>query len=364
MAPKIVLDFDRLLKPVSDDAPAGEALRVADRSTYSDIRRIRDLLSKAEKIGEPPEDEDADWDQVFEKSERAIAETSKDLIAASWLIESLIRLHGFAGLRDGLRLVRELTEFFWDSIHPRPDEDGLETTMRPLSGLDGTLIGPLANVPVTEGRSAEPLALWHYCQALELEQKEPDEREQRLADGWVGLDQFEKAVAGSSADFYRDLLEDLSQCQQELQALGTALDEKCGRNDDGYPLAPSTSRIRESLEDAYRTIRGFAKDVLGIEGQDDGSEDSVTEGGGTARSERSAKDVQNREEAFQSLLEIAKFFRRTEPHSPVSYAIEQAVRWGRMSLPDLLGDLISDSTSKENLFRHVGLPQTSNDEDE
>jgi predicted component of type VI protein secretion system len=62
-----------------------------------------------------------------------------------------------------------------------------------------------------------------------------------------------------------------------------------------------------------------------------------------------------REDAFRDLLEIADFFRRTEPHTVVSYALEQIVRWGRMSLPELLAELIPEEPSRKNLFKQVGI---------
>jgi type VI secretion system protein ImpA len=67
--------------------------------------------------------------------------------------------------------------------------------------------------------------------------------------------------------------------------------------------------------------------------------------------------VATREDAFRALLQVADFFRRTEPHSPVSYALEQAVRWGRMPLPELFGELISDEAIRTELFRRIGIPR-------
>jgi type VI secretion system protein ImpA len=55
------------------------------------------------------------------------------------------------------------------------------------------------------------------------------------------------------------------------------------------------------------------------------------------------------------LERIADFFRRTEPHSPVSYALEQVVRWGGMSLPELLKELISEESVRRDLFRRTGI---------
>jgi type VI secretion system protein ImpA len=54
-------------------------------------------------------------------------------------------------------------------------------------------------------------------------------------------------------------------------------------------------------------------------------------------------------------LRAAAFFKRTEPHSPVSYALEQAVHWGRMELPELLGELIADVNVRADLFKRLGI---------
>ena len=39
------------------------------------------------------------------------------------------------------------------------------------------------------------------------------------------------------------------------------------------------------------------------------------------------------EDAFRVLTSVADYFRRTEPHSPISFLLERAVRWGRLPLP-------------------------------
>ena len=67
--------------------------------------------------------------------------------------------------------------------------------------------------------------------------------------------------------------------------------------------------------------------------------------------------VRTREDAFRALLQVAEYFKRTEPHSPVAYALEQAVRWGRMPLPDLLTELIPEPSAREQIFKVVGIRQ-------
>ena len=71
--------------------------------------------------------------------------------------------------------------------------------------------------------------------------------------------------------------------------------------------------------------------------------------------------MQTREEAFRALLQVAEFFKRTEPHSPISYGLEQAVRWGRMPLPDLWAELIPEESARLQLFKLVGIQPPGED---
>ena len=68
--------------------------------------------------------------------------------------------------------------------------------------------------------------------------------------------------------------------------------------------------------------------------------------------------LRGREDACRILLKVADFFRRTEPHNPVSYALEQAVRWAQMPLPELLSELIPDEAPRKGLFKQVGIKPT------
>ena len=374
MASTEVIDLERLLADISEDAPAGEEFRATDATTFYEIKRLRDHSRKAEtqfvaaaeaSPDQPIERLDAEWEKVFELSEEAVAGQSKDLQVTAWMIESMVRLHGFSGLRDGFRLVREMCEKFWDGIHPRPDdEDGAATTVAPLTGLngadaDGPLIWAINRVPVTNGSSEGPFAIWEFFQTHELD-KNPELREQRLQQGWISRQMFEAAAAETSADFFRTLLDDIAQCRQELAELDTTLNEKCGKDDSGFPLAPPTSRIRETLEDAQRTVRGIAKDVLGDEAIDDESEEAAADSDADGTQPAVGKrGIQTREDAFKTLMDVAHFFKKAEPHSPVPYALEQVVRWGKMSLPDLLTELIRDSSSRDDMFRQVGISQSS-----
>ena len=50
-------------------------------------------------------------------------------------------------------------------------------------------------------------------------------------------------------------------------------------------------------------------------------------------------------DAFRALAQVADFFRRTEPHSPVAYLAERAASWGEMPLHVWLRAVIKDPSA-------------------
>ena len=50
-----------------------------------------------------------------------------------------------------------------------------------------------------------------------------------------------------------------------------------------------------------------------------------------------------------------EFFRKTEPQSPLAYTLEEAIRRGRMSWPDLLAELVSDAKVRDSILVQLGI---------
>jgi type VI secretion system protein ImpA len=66
-------------------------------------------------------------------------------------------------------------------------------------------------------------------------------------------------------------------------------------------------------------------------------------------------EIATREDALRLLEEVARWFRRSEPHSPLSYTLEEAVRRGRMTLPDLLQETLADETARNAFLTALGI---------
>lgn len=375
MSSPAVIDFDAILRPISEEKPSGGELRedpalgglffeikdARDSARVAESKRLRESLDDEGEDVAPP-----DWKVVKELAVTILSDHSKDLWIASWLIESLAREHGFAGLRDGFRATREIAEKFWDSIHPFPDEeDGIAWTVSQLAGLngvdgEGALIGPINMIPITpQTRSYPPLSSFDHIEAQTLSNTaDLDLRASRVEKGAVLPEDFTKMISEATPDQFVEILESISEAKDEFSKLTAFLDEKCGKSDEGYEMSPPSSAISKALEETHSRLRGmtshlFAADEVDFESDDAAAVAAVAEGGGGTVS--TSGGIGNREEAFRTLLRVADFFRRTEPHSPVSYSLEQAVRWGKMSLPELMSDLIGDQNALNEMFKRAGI---------
>ena len=176
MASPDVLDFAKLTAPISAEKPTGVDPRsdISPTSLYYQVKGARSTARAAERqTAGTPDAATPDWKPVREIGAKLLTEQAKDLEITTYMIEGLLRLEGFAGLRDGFRLARELVDKFWDGIFPMPDEEGLSTRIAPLSGLngedaEGTLIAPITRVPITDATSVGRFTLAHYNEAKSL----------------------------------------------------------------------------------------------------------------------------------------------------------------------------------------------------
>lgn len=362
MASPLTLDFDRLLAPISEAHPAGIALREDDAGNrlFYEVKGARDLSREAERLALQADVSDKpavpDWPRVRDLATNIIATRSKDLWVVAWLIEAQARLSEFAGIRDGFRLARELVERYWDGIHPRPDEDGVATTVAQLAGLngdevDGTLLLPLRAIKIALDADGQPLSGADYHYAHEAGGTINKDRRADL------IRRFESAARTTPAAFYMQCREDLVECQQEYNQLVSLLEEKCGSGPDGAPLAPQSSKIKGALASTIE----WMDSLFGRESTAPASPVPGAAAAAGAPPAASTGRLNSRDDALRTLLDVAEYFRRNEPHSPISYALEQVVRWGRMSLPALLGELIKNDDSRNDMFRLTGIPKPKTD---
>ncbi len=375
MATGEILDFDALLAPVEGDNPAGVDLRqdVSPQSPYRKIRDARQTAAREERRLKQAEDGSGitpDWRPVLDGVPEVLANKSKDLELVAYLIEALARKHGFAGLRDGFRLTRQLCEQYWDQLYPQPDDEGIASRVVYLSALngedaEGTLLEPINCIPITEARgSDEQFACWHHRQAATLASlSDPEAKARRISQGAITLEILQRAVADTPTEFLRELAQDMADCREEFEKLCGVLDERCGTSEDGYPLAPPASGIRNALENSQSVLKSLAGRRLDPPAEPGDPDDP----GALPPSVRGANGLPGgrlatREDAFHVLMKVADYFEENEPQSFVPSALRQVVRWGRMSASEFYTELIPDDAIRDYLFKMTGIPRTETSE--
>ena len=149
------------------------------------------------------------------------------------------------------------------------------------------------------------------------------------------------------------MLGHLNEAIEVYKAIGLKLDEFCGAYD-----APPTKAIIELLGELETAVTHLSKDLMPI---DESEINEVDDTGAPLEAGQMATNaavtrgaLANREQAFKQMEEIATFFKKTEPHSPISYLLEKAVKWGNLPLAELMRELIPNEESYDHFSLLTG----------
>ena len=216
-----VLDLAKLLAPIPGDNPSGVDLRW--EPLYDQIRNARTV--EKDMLGQASEEE-VNWSEVAQLTMDALAKRSKHLMVGAWLTEALIALYGFAGLRDGMRLLYGLLDQFWDSVYPQPDDGDLEPRAAPLVWLMDADRG--ARLPNRIREIAllpdpEESFSWLYWKsrypAPKGETEDDDAFARRKAEAQAREQRFESAASGANVDQVRVLYDDMQEAKSRIGRL-------------------------------------------------------------------------------------------------------------------------------------------------
>jgi type VI secretion system protein ImpA len=352
MGAPATIDLEALLATIPGDQPAGASVRYAGPfDEIEEARRSDDGLEKGDWV---TAEKKADWNKVRAVASETLATKSKDLQLAAWLLEVLIRQEGYAGLRDGLHLIREMSTRYWDGLHPLI-EDG-DTTVRaaPLDWINTKLTELVRTIPLTQGDGLS-WRRWEESRQVENAGRQSAEAMAALvAEGKITAAQFDEAVAATPRAFYEPLFEDVEQARAEVQAVGEWFDAKLGKE------APSLRDLRQAIIDARDLLEGIVKKKRELEPDYDPNAAAAPDGGQTSAARRASGNLTlepfDRADAFRRLKAVAAFFRQTEPHSPVAYLVERAIRWGEMPLEKWLQEVVKSTDVLGQVRETLGLP--------
>ena len=355
-------DLDAILVPIPGDAPVGIDMRqdYSPTSVYFRLRDARAEARDAERQAESEGGEDAmptHWRTVQSLAVKALKESAKDLEVASWLTEALVRTGGLRGLSTGAAVITGLITNFWDDIFPTPDEDGMETRVGPVAGLagqgyDGTLMQPLRKSTLFRRPDGTPFSLWQYQSTIELSGiTDSTRRSQRIEAGVVPYDDVEKEARMAGAPHWTRQRQEIEGALESWADMTTALDARAA------DASPSTTRVRDLLQMMLEICNKFApSNAASEEPAAPATMETAAPGPmGVAVATGVPGAIAGREQALRQLGEVAAWFKRNEPHSPLAYTLDEAVRRGRMTWPELVEELIPDESTRNALLMSLGI---------
>lgn len=367
MATAPVIDIEALLAPIEGGNPAGKDL--SPTGIFGELNELR-RSDDAENLGDwaPKDIKTANWPKLFKVAVESLTNQSKDLRVAVHLSEALVQLHGLAGLRDGLRLIREMQERYWDNVYPVVDEeDGVEVRAAAIGRIDRLLPMPIRFVKVTKPSLGDvPLthADWDLANYVDnLQAKDQNAYNEAIAEGKPTGEVFRRAVNTTPRTFYEKFVEDLDQASSEVVQLNQLIEERY-RDAEDLPLL---SDVRRSLDGVEHMVSEIEKVVgpLRQTGEDSAQEpDSADEDGssggtGVARARFTGDGVPleplDRADALRRLQAVAGYFRKAEPHSPITYLVERAIAWAGLPLDKWLEEVVKDETVLASIRETLGV---------
>lgn len=359
-----VIDLDALLQPVSDENPSGESLRYS--GLYDEISEARRADVDVNQGEWQTELKVADHRTVVSLAIPALTDKSKDLQIAVWLAEALIKLNGFAGLRDSLKLISGLQENFWETLHPEIDEGDMEGRANAIAWLDTQGATVVRTCAITSGPGYgytdwQDAKRFDFPENLEMldseaQEKYADLKQQAETENRITSDKWKAAVNQTRRSFCEQTNYTIDECWAAFGELNRVIEEKYDRNQ-----MPGLSGLQKALDDVHTQAKKLLERKRAEEPDENDTYDEGSSEAGTANGEGeivsggSGGPVRSRPEALKRLGEIAMFFQRTEPHSPVAYLVQRAVKWGNMPLETWLQDVIKDEAVLFQLRQTLGL---------
>ncbi|MCY9845567.1 ImpA family type VI secretion system protein [Vibrio caribbeanicus] len=372
-----MVNITQLMTPITDESPSGTYLKL-DKATYRALRNSYNAAQSSfrQLIETPDASSDQEllaindnaWAMLQDLTQDALSNKTKDLEILGWFISSqFFTPTPYKNLADAITVLKGFIEDFWQDLHPTlPDnkinsqeassklQEVIQFRLRPLVQLVGESNNSTAFfMPLQITSLIGEINLGDYLRAErhgnmeELKQRATQEFNQatqdnllHLAKVFAGLNDVERLLASKSKDCgiqpinFRFIKDNVS---KSINAIRTLTGKLFGT----WPL-DDDFQIKEIKDNPTAVLNDMSSPSPELPDPSTSIGREVTS---IPTQINTQTQLQNRDQAFQHLRHIADFFRDTEPHSPVSFLLERAIRWGYMSLPELIQEMTAGNST-------------------
>jgi type VI secretion system protein VasJ len=235
------------------------------------------------------------WSDVVDLSRKLLEATSKDMLVATYYTYGLLQQQGYQGLLEGLATIYSMCTVHWENLFPELKR--MRARESALDWLIDRVQNHLENEPPPASTETSVLesAVATVDELTEFLNARFETPNPKLA-------AFSRALAGKAA-------------------------EASGGGGESQEAAPAGDAPAPQ----------HAADT------------------GTGGGNMSSGPITNRKVAFERLKEVADYLRRTEPHSPVAYLVQRAIKWGDMPLENVIAELVKNNDVRKQIMETLGV---------
>jgi len=369
------LDYKQLLEPIEGDNPAGRYLK-GERAQYRALRNTFNAAqSSFRRFVETPdsstdeelfEENQKNWQAVSDACWQTLNEESKDIEIYCWWVMSLaFQNDSINKIATSLATLTPFIETFWPNINPYLPDNKLKSSeiseqaseraeiqLKPLVQLLGESNGSgLLYMPLQMFALVGEINLTKYLSANKA----------------GSLPALKSEAQNAFSSYKADITESIKAFDVAIKSIESLDSWLKSKMTELSLSAISTQFLKTNLSDCLQAIKFLVKDSFQHWPLDPLPETEIVEKPIAEKSMNTDIDetpntevsqqiattnqqavtveateqLMNRDSAFLQLRNIAEYFAESEPHSPVSYLLEKAIRWGYMSLPELMEELVS-----------------------
>lgn len=378
-----MIDSALWLSPLDGENPSGSDLRndarfhEVERLAEPSVKVVYDERNKpSSQVSTPP-----DWREILGKAEE-LRGSGRDLRLLVVVTRALANEEKLGGLAQGLSLIGDTIETYWDTLHPalRPGGAVRDAALRRINALldlqnaqDG-LLADLRRLTLLAPRVTGPVS------GYDLEQGALDDRAM-LQEAASGLNEKERAALSGTheqllsrvrtaclaqldqnKDEMTALLADAKAASQALDKLDRALNARLGEQGVAVPLLKRfLDRVLSTLERGTAgKANGAAEPAAATVGSPAHQQNGhAHEAPITVHSGGLPSSISTRDDVVKCLDLVVAFYDRTEPSSPIPHLARRVRRMVHMDFIELMEDLAPSGLKEFRMLAGAADPKKS-----
>lgn len=359
-----------LLNPLSIELPCGIYIK-NDNQAFRALRNEFNLAqSTLRKLVQNPDMEEKEqvenecheaWSKLSDNLYEKFCTVTRDIELIGWFITSQFIIDKtLDSVANSFTWLTELVTKQWDVLNPVLPEDKLKSEsesgkINEQNDVKIKAFFQMVGDSETSSLLYTPIIFQPIIGDVTFFDYQSAERKGKLND----LKDSIKYNLEQEREIIQIRQENIFRCLTQLAKMESFFAEKKQHSGMEAVKLDHLVKLFSKLENAFQFLSGFSvKKPTNIDERNIETSSDLQDGLSHYRNvNESSITVLNRDAEFHKLREISHFFRKNEPHSPVSYLLEKAIRWGYLSLPELFQELLLEQNNDAivKIFSAVGL---------